>query len=96
MERPAVADLDLGAGGVGPLGSLSSSSTIIERFGALALAAAEDGVFEVGALECRSIGDILPGSALKVELLTPPDTTLRFSTQKKGISELKGKDCLNL
>ena len=89
--RPAVAELDLGAEGVGPFGLLSSSSTIIERFGALALAAAEDGVFAVGALECRSIGDILPGSALKVELLTPPDTTLRFSTQKKGISELERK-----
>ena len=50
----------------------------------------------MGALECRSIGDILPGSALKVELLTPPDTTLRFSTQKKGISELEEEDCLNL
>ena len=88
--------MDLGAGGAGPLGSLSSSSTIIERFGVLALAAAEEGVFAAGALECR-IGDILPGSVLKVELLTPPDATLRFSAQKKGIIvELKEKDCLNL
>ena len=64
MERPAVADLDLRAEGVGPLGSLSSSSTIIERFGALALAAAEDGVFAAGALECRSIGDTLWNSTM--------------------------------
>ena len=83
--------MDPGAEGAGPMGSLSSPSTITERFGALALAAAEDGVFEAGALVCRSIGDILPVSVLKVELLTPPDTTLRFSTQKKGISELERK-----
>ena len=94
--RPAVAELGLGSEGVGPFGLCSSSSTIIESCWALARAAAEDGVFAAGALECRSIGDILPGSALKVELLTPPDTTLRLSTQKKGISELEDEDCLNL
>ena len=89
--------MDLGAEGAGPLGSLSSPSTITERFGALALAAAEDGVFEARALECESIGDTLPDSELKVELLAPPDATLRFSARKKGIIvELKEKDCLNL
>ena len=54
-------------------------------------------MFEARALECESIGDTLPDSELKVELLAPPDATLRFSARKKGIIvELKEKDCLNL